>query len=291
MNLIPPKLAMISNLTGYGRCSLAVAIPVVSAMKVQACPVPTALYSNHLAFPTWFCKDLTDDTEGYLKGFSDLQLSFDGIYFGFVGSPAQIAAAERFFQSQPQAKIILDPAMGDHGKMYSSLTPAHCEGIKGLIKYAHIFTPNLTEACLLTDTPFPGEDWDEKELLQFSGKNKFSGARINFLRELSEKLHALGAEQIVITGIRAGDCYINYVSDAAGAKILPSPIKGKPYHGTGDLFAAVLCGDALHGVPLTDSVKKASAFVGACIEVSERAGVPEREGVLFENCLSLLTQN
>lgn len=274
MNYITPKLAMISNLTGYGRCSLAVAIPVVSVMGVQACPVPTALYSNHLAFPTWFHKDLTDEMPGYLKGFSDLNISFDGIYYGFVGSMEQMETAKSFFASQPQAKIILDPAMGDHGKMYSSLTKAHCEGIRGLIPYSHILTPNLTEACLLTDTPYHHGVWSEEEL-----------------RDLANKLHGFGAKQIVITGIREDDCYVNFVSENNGQSFCPltTPIKGQPYHGTGDLFAAVLSADAVKGVPLTESIKKASAFVGACVAYSEKAGVAEKDGVLFENCLHLLT--
>lgn len=270
MNYIPKKLAMISNLTGYGRCSLAVAIPVVSVMGVQACPVPTALYSNHLAFPTWFHKDLTEEMPGYLEGFSNLNLSFDGIYYGFVGKDQQIDCAENFFRSQPQAKIILDPAMGDHGKMYSSLTAAHYQGIQRLIKYSHIFTPNLTEACLLTDTPYH-EDWEKEDL-----------------KELADKLHDLGAKKIVITGIRTKDSYLNYVSDGSTSQMLSSPIKGKPYHGAGDLFAAVISADTLNDVSLTDSVKKASAFVGACVEFSEKAGVREKDGLLFENCLSML---
>lgn len=271
MNYIPPKLAMISNLTGYGRCSLAVAIPVVSALGVQACPVPTALYSNHLAFPTWFHRDLTEEMPGYLEGFSNLDLSFEGIYYGFVGSEEQMVTAENFFRSQPQAKIILDPAMGDHGKMYSSLTPNHCTGIKRLIPYSHIFTPNLTEACLLTDTEYHAGEWSEDELCS-----------------LSSKLHALGAKQIVITGIRTTDSYINYISDGNCRESITHPIMGQPYHGAGDLFSAIISADALQGVPLEDSVKKASAFVGACVAFSEKAGVPEKDGLLFETCLPLL---
>lgn len=273
MNYIPPKLAMISNLTGYGRCSLAVAIPVVSVMGVQACPVPTALYSNHLAFPTWFQKDLTEEMPGYLKGFSDLNISFEGIYYGFVGNKEQMIAAKAFFKSQPQAKIILDPAMGDHGKMYSSLTKAHCEGIKELIPYSHILTPNLTEACLLTGIEYHPGAWTENELCA-----------------LAEKLHLLGANKIVITGIREEGRYVNFLSEDNGQSycLLSTPIKGQPYHGTGDLFAAVMAADAVNGVSLTDSIKKASTFVGACVEYSEKSGVPEKDGVLFEKCLSML---
>ncbi len=273
MNYIPPKLAMISNLTGYGRCSLAVAIPVVSVMGVQACPVPTSLYSNHLAFPTWFHKDLTGEMPGYLKGFSDLNISFDGIYYGFVGSKEQMETAKNFFKSQPQAKIILDPAMGDHGRMYSSLTQEHCNGIRELIPYSHILTPNLTEACLLTGMEYHDGKWTESELWG-----------------LANKLHALGAKQIVITGIREDDCYVNFISENNGQSfsLLSTPIEGQPYHGTGDLFAAVISADTVKGVSLTESVKKASAFVGACVAYSEKLSVPEKDGVLFENCLSLL---
>lgn len=274
MNRIPPRLAMISNLTGYGRCSLAVAVPVVSAMGVQACPIPTALYSNHLGFPTCFHKDLNEEMEGFFDGFARLSLSFDGIYYGFVGNVGQITAAETFFQSQPQAKILLDPAMGDHGKMYSSLTQEHCSSIRKLIPYSHILTPNLTEACLLTDTPFGPDIQEEKSL-----------------RRLAEKLHCLGAKQVVITGIPGNFGYVNFLSDGCHFQALSFPGKGKPYHGTGDLFAAVLAADMLTEISIEDSIKKASAFVGACVAVSEKAGVPEKDGVLFENCLSMLVKH
>lgn len=278
-NIIPPKLAMISNLTGYGRCSLAVAIPVVSVLKVQACPAPSGLYSNHLAFPTWHHQDLTGGLQGYLEGFNNLSVKYDGIYYGFPGNETQIEIVEAFIRSQPQAKLLIDPAMGDHGKIYSSLTPDRVEAIKKLFPYTHIITPNLTEACLLAGIPYEASGWTEKKLEVLAGK-----------------IHDLGAKNVVITGVREGNCYLNFVSETIAEEggirlehtFWTTPAKGNLYHGTGDLFSAVMAADMLHAVPLVKSVKKAASFVGDCIEYSDNANVDEKDGVLFEPCLHML---
>lgn len=294
MTQIPPKLALINDLTGFGRCSLAVAIPVVSALKVQACPVPTALFSNHMAFPTWAFRDLTDTLPDYLDGFSKLGLSFDGICCGFLGSVRQAEIAEQFFRSQPDALIILDPVMADHGKLYSSVMPDYCVAMKKLVAAADIITPNITEACLLTDTPYTENGWNEENL-----------------SILADALHDLGPAKVVITGIREQDNFTNFVSmigntgdDATPSanihsgtnvatapvrSLLSSPIKGQSRPGTGDIFASIIAADALQHVELAVSVQKAASFIGHCTELSDRAGLPVKEGVLFENILGELT--
>lgn len=276
-NSVPKKLAMINDLTGFGRCSLAVAVPVVSVMGVQACPVPTSLFSNHMAFPIWHSDDYTPHMQDYLDCWEKLHLHFDGILCGFLGNTAQAAILSRFMEQQKAAggsTIILDPVMGDHGKLYSSITPAYFDAMKELLKHADIITPNLTEACFLTDSPFPDRLPDTV-----------------FLASIADKLHALGPSRIVITGLYENSFYYNYLSvlqPSHAKKLYTTQAGGPSRHGTGDLFASIIAADALNGVPFGASVKKAAEFVRICTKGSAAANIPIEEGVCFEKYLDRL---
>lgn len=294
---IPPKLAMIHDITGFGRCSAAVAIPIVSVLKVQACLIPTSIFSNHTGFPTWHFDDYTKQMPAYLEGLQKLQLIFDGIYCGFLGSVAQIELIENFIRAQQQKQlaqghptkplIIVDPVMGDHGKAYHTITDAHCRKMQQLVRLASIITPNITEACLLTDTPY---------------KEHFTEAELQIL---AKQLHQMGPDKIVITGIRSEDCYVNYIfcpSDTAGQissqyhsipHALPydfcrMPIAGESRPGTGDIFASIIAAKAMTGGSFPQSVLTAASFVKVCTEASSQAGIPIEEGVCFENYLNML---
>ena len=159
---IPKKIAMINDIAGYGRCSTTVSLPIISAMGVQVCPVPTSVFSNHTGFPVHFMHDCTPILPQYLEKWQELELTFDGIYCGFLGSVEQIGIVRDFLVSQIEIQeskalsarpaVILDPVMGDHGKAYRTVTPEHCAQMKELLSLADIITPNITEACLLADT-------------------------------------------------------------------------------------------------------------------------------------------
>ena len=150
------KVAMINDLSGYGRCSLTVAVPILSAMKVQCCPVPTSILSNHTGFPVYFFDDYTAKLPAYLEKWGELGLEFDGIVSGFLGSVEQIRIVEdmigRF--KGPETKVVVDPIMGDNGKKYATYTEPMCEGMRRLVGLGDVVTPNLTEACILTDRPY-----------------------------------------------------------------------------------------------------------------------------------------
>lgn len=274
---IPRKLAMINDIAGYGRCSTTESLPIVSAMKVQACPVPTAIFSNHTGFPAHFMHDCTPYMKEYLDQWNALGFHFDGVYCGFLGSADQVAIVSDYLNTCPDTCFILDPVMGDHGKAYRTITPEHCEKMKELLSYARVITPNLTEACLLTDTPYQESDWNEESLSL-----------------LAKKLHAMGPAQIVITGLRDGDDYLNFISqhdaDTFRTFIHRTPSAGHSWHGTGDIFASIIAADAVNGTPLFQSVEKAAGFVSTCIRASIELGIPEKDGVCFENFLHLLTQ-
>ena len=159
-----PRLAMINDMAGFGRCSTAVSLPVISVMGVQVCPVPTSILSNHLGFPRCCAVDFTPRMRDYIGTWKKLALSFDGLYCGFLGEPKQAAIVEEFLDMFRPPIFLLDPVMADHGRLYSSVTEEHCQRLKKLAARAHILTPNLTEACLLTDTPYREEGWEEDEV-------------------------------------------------------------------------------------------------------------------------------
>lgn len=278
--MIPKKLAVINDIAGYGRCSLTTALPVISILKVQACPVPTSVFSNHTGFPDWYSHDLTDCLPDYLRKWEELKLRFDGIYCGYLGSERQIDIVSGFLEAQhmlSEPMILLDPVMGDHGKTYSGISKAHCARMKSLVRRARILTPNLTEACLLTDTPYSAA---QEAVLSGSG----------LIREMLSALHDMGPEQIVITGILEDGQLANYISDQKNQSfsIYKTPVAGPFRHGTGDLFASIAAAECLNGRSLFAAVQKASDFIGLCIAGTQKENVPETDGVCFENYLSFL---
>lgn len=312
----PLKIAMINDLTGFGHCSLAVAIPIISVMGVQACPVPTGIFSNHMAFPEWHYTDFTHEMSSYLSVWERLSLSFDGISCGFLGNEALIPTLSSFFRQQKEACgtcILLDPVMGDHGRAYSSVTPSYQKALTGLCSLADILTPNLTEACFLTGTAYPEELLTDASGALLSGQSDASGTLFSglsgasgtlfsglsgasdrseplllLLSGMAAKLHAMGIGKVVITGIKIGNFFGNYVSVSGSGELLFSPAGGPSRPGTGDIFAAILSADAVKGVPFTDSVKKAAEFVRICTEGSAALNIPIVEGVCLEQYLSLL---
>ncbi len=267
------KIAVVNDLSGFGRCSLAVAMPIISAMKVQCCPVPTAILSNHTGFESYFFEDYTSRMESYVAEWKKLGLHFDGICTGFLGSKKQIALVTKFLQefTDPDTIVLIDPVMGDYGKPYPTYTPQMCREMKKLVQYADILTPNLTEACLLTDTPYK-EKW-----------------RVAEITEMAEALSTMGPEKIAVTGIPQGSFLANLCYEKG------QPVKMRRTHqigtsrsGTGDIFAAILAADAVNGVPFEDSVRKASLFIKRCIVSSIEKEIPLTDGVCFEEHLSRL---
>lgn len=271
-----PRLAMINDIAGFGRCSTTVSLPVISVMKVQVCPVPTSVLSNHLGFPLCHFDDYTSHMRDYIKVWNELGLTFDGLYCGFLGNEEQIDIVREFVEMFRPPLFLLDPVMGDHGRAYSSITETHVQKMKELLPLADIITPNITEACLLTGTPWKDGEWTMQEL---------SG--------LCERLASLCLKDsvsasIVITGIRQGDFLVNFLWDDGVYTTVASPIAGASRPGTGDIFASILAADAVRGETLLSSVQKAANFVGLCITGSEKAGTPVQEGVVFEKYLAAL---
>ncbi|MDD5935114.1 MAG: pyridoxamine kinase [Clostridiales bacterium] len=268
------KIAVINDFTGFGRCSVAVAMPIISYMKVQCCPVPTSIFSNHTGFDQYFFDDYTNRMEDYIAQWRHLGLKFEAITSGFLGSKEQIAIVKNFIQEfkTNRTKVIIDPVMGDNGKLYSIYTDEMCQKMKELVEFADIITPNLTECCILTDTPYKDGKWKMKELLA-----------------MVEKLSEQGPEKVVVTGIRQGDFIANLVHEKGkDYRILRTHRVGTERSGTGDVFSAIIAADAVNGVAFDKSVKKASNFIKKCILRSIELEIPKTDGVCFEEVLHTL---
>ncbi len=179
------KIAVIQDLSGYGRCSMTVALPVISAMRVQCCPVLTSVFSNHTGYPQYFFDDYTDRMPAYIEKWKRLGLDFDGIYTGFLGSTEQIRIVGDFIRDfgGPETTVIIDPVMGDNGKAYITYTPALCDRMKELAAQADLLTPNVTELCILTDTPYGTGRFTGKQYEEMAGSWRLWGRRKSLLRE------------------------------------------------------------------------------------------------------------
>lgn len=283
-----PRLAMINDIAGFGRCSTTVSLPVISVMKVQVCPVPTSVLSNHLGFPLCHFDDYTSHMRDYIKVWGELGLTFDGLYCGFLGNEEQIDIVREFVEMFQPPLFLLDPVMGDHGRTYSSITETHVQKMKELLPLADIITPNITESCLLTGTPWKDGEWTLQELSGLCERLADICQQESVTSgEASTGTTANGAS-IVITGIRQGDSLVNFLWDDGVYTTVSTPIAGASRPGTGDIFASILAADAVRGETLLSSVQKAANFVGLCIAGSEKAGTPVQEGVVFEKYLAAL---
>ena len=268
------KIAVINDMTGFGRCSLAAEIPVISRLGVQCCAVPTAILSNHTGFESCFLDDYTRHFSAYTAEWKKLDLRFRGILTGFLGSAEQFALVEAFLSDFAGADTVIcvDPVMGDNGRAYRSYTPEMCSAMAALVRRAHIITPNLTEACLLTGTEYHEGVWHRRELT-----------------ELLAALRDMGPERIVITGIPQGEYIANLASDGnTPPRLLRQHRIGESRSGVGDVFSAVIAADAVCGADFLSSVRRASAFVKKCIRRTVEMGIPRTDGLCFEEVLGQL---
>ncbi|MCQ2535686.1 MAG: pyridoxamine kinase [Lachnospiraceae bacterium] len=269
------KIALINDVTGFGRCSIAVMAPIVSAMKIQAVTVPTAILSAHTQFPEYYFDDYTSKMTDYIETYKKLQLSFDAIATGFLGSMEQVEIVINFIKNFKNDNnfILVDPVMGDYGKLYQTYTPQMCEKMKELVQYADIITPNLTELCTLLDYEYP--------------RGKIT---LDMLHEMCKELAKKGPKHIVVTGINLNQTQIaNYIYDTDLAesgdddfRIVMVDRIGGDRSGTGDVISSIIAGMYMNGYSVYDAVKKAADFVSKCIRYCEENKVPNHYGLCFE---------
>ncbi|MBE6915245.1 MAG: pyridoxamine kinase [Ruminococcaceae bacterium] len=271
MNQPIKRCAVINDLSGFGRCSLTVAIPVLSALGIQACALPTAILSNHTGFEHFYFEDYTDRMREYASHWSRLGLEFDSIYTGFLGSEKQVEAILEFVEQFRTADTLLfvDPAMADHGELYTTCTAELVDKMRDLVCHADVITPNLTEACLLTGESYHGH-------IETEGYDKIFA--------LAETLADMGPKQVIITGVKKGDHVANVVVDRTENTrfVVESEHVSCEYCGTGDTFASALCGYLTAGMDLREALEKTSDFVAKTIRYSFEHKLPPLEGVAFE---------
>lgn len=264
------KIAVINDFCGFGRCSLAVELPIISAMGVQCCPLPTSIFSNHTGFPSFFYTDYTSHMAEYSREWEKLDLRFQGIATGFLGSAEQIGLVKEFLEKfkTEGTQVIVDPVMGDYGKLYPTYSPELAGRMHELLPYADILTPNLTEACILTGADYQ-EDMGEEQLLA-----------------LCQKLSDQGPEKVVISGLNRGDGLCNFVYQRGEepAQVWSEKVGGNR-SGTGDVFCAVLAADMVNGVPFRQSVERAARYITKTIRRTVELGIPPTDGIAIEEYL------
>ena len=271
-----PRVAAVHDLCGYGKCSLGVAIPVLSAAGIDVCPVPTSLFSAHTRFPKFYMHDTTPMLADYLDAWREEGIELDGIYSGFLGSAEQVDAILRLYREYPGALRLVDPVMGDGGSKYPT-SDEMCEAMKGLVDGADVLTPNLTEASIITGIPYAGQDVDEA-----------------YVRRMTDALLGMGAKSVVLKGVvHEGEKTIrNYVAVADGDGA-PEEVSGEllPYmlHGTGDLFASGLVAAVYAGESLLSATRFASELVRHAMQITPEQPDYEVRGVSFESVLGDVT--
>jgi len=274
------RCACIHDLAGLGHCSLTAAIPILAAMGIQPCPVPTAVLSSQTdGYSGYSYLDMTQELPAYIHHWKRLKMTFDGIFTGFIGSDSQLSIMEDFLSAFSGAMKVVDPVMGDNGKPYDTYTEKMCAGMRRLVTKADIITPNLTEAALLL-----GEDYQ-------SAPRDPSAISV-----WASRLSREAVRRVVITGIPSEDNRNLHiaVSENGKTRILTRPVVAADtachgsYPGTGDIFASVLTGFLLKKKTLAYAAAQAANFVSASILRTAALNTPRCEGLCFEPLLGSL---
>ena len=270
------RIALINDITGFGRCSVTVQLPLISAMRVQACPLPTAILSVHTGFPNHYLDDYTDRMRPYMENWAANALEFDAILTGFLGSERQIEVVleciARFKQRTTQ--LVVDPVMGDNGSLYSSYTPALCAKMRQLLPQADVVTPNLTEACQLLGADYPtGGLVTEDELAR-----------------MAAAIAAMGPRTVIITGLHADENVRTYLYADGCGRSFDNPKVGRDRSGAGDAFSAIIAAALVRGIPLAEAVPRAADFIGHCLTYAEELDLPWNHGLPFEEFMGELTE-
>ncbi len=271
------RIVTIQDISCFGKCSLTVALPIISACGVEACPIPTAVLSTHTGgFKGFTIHDLTREITPIAEHWKTLDMNFDGIYTGYLGSKEQLKIVSDFIDDfkKENTVVFIDPVMGDHGKLYAGFDESFAKEMVSLVKKGDIIAPNLTEASYLL-----GEKY----------KENYTSAEI---KEMLLKLSELGAKTVIITGVRHGDKLgvIAYESEKNEFTEYFRERINDTFHGTGDVFASVCSSALVKGFSVKESIERATDFVVECIQHTS----PDKENhwysVKFEECIPSLVK-
>lgn len=268
------KVAAVHDLSGVGRVSLTVVIPILSSMGFQACPLPTAVLSSHTQYPHFSFLDLTDEMVKIIREWEELDIHFDAFYTGYLGSSRQINIVGDFIRRfrREDDLVVIDPVLGDNGRLYTNFDATMVYEMQKLIRHADVITPNLTELFYLLDKEYQTELSDEE--LKF------------YLRELSGK----GPEVVIITSVPVQDTphmTSVYAYNRTGNRYwkVTCPYLPAHYPGTGDTFTSVITGSLLQGDSLPIALDRATQFILQGIRATFGYEYDNREGILLEKVL------
>ena len=266
------RIMTVQDISCVGRCSLTVALPIISAAGVEAGVLPTAILSTHTAFPKFTFKDLTDEITPIKNTLKELNIDFDAIYTGYLGSFLQLELVEDFIDSFKDngAFVLIDPVMADNGRLYSGFTPEFAKRMAKLVGKADLVVPNITEASFMLDMPY-NPDYDEQ-----------------YVRDMLKKLTELGCPKAALTGISLSPDKIGvYSYDSLSDKYFYYANEKLPnsYHGTGDIYASAVLGALMRGISLERSLSIAVDFTLDCMKKTEADPNRRFYGVNFESAL------
>lgn len=269
------RILAVHDISCIGRCSLTVALPILSAAGIETSVLPTAVLSTHTGnFKDYTFRDLTDDINPISNHWQSLGITFESIFTGYLGSYKQITLVEELFDkfSTENTFIMVDPVMGDNGKLYSNLTNDFAVGFRKLCSKADVITPNLTEASLLLDIPFCNLGYSKE-----------------YIQDILIKLSELGPKQVVLTGVSFADNQLGCAVYDSRTKetdyIFEEKVEGF-YHGTGDVFSSSLLAALINGFSLSSAAAAAVGFTAGAIRRTKRLGAETRYGVNFEDGLA-----
>ncbi len=268
------RVAAIHDISGFGKCSLTVALPIISAAGIETSVVPTAVLSTHTGGFTGFTyRDLTEDLNPFFEHWKSLDIKFDAIYTGFLGSFEQLDLISKFFDmfKEKDTTILVDPVMADNGELYKIFSPEFAKGMAKLCTKADIIVPNITEATLLV-----GEKYQDGPYTK------------EYIENLMKKLSELGPKQIVLTGVFFDDKELGAATyDRTTGKTGYALAKRIPgyYHGTGDVFGSALLSAIMNDFDLTQAAQIAVNFTTESINRTADAKTDLRFGVNFEQSI------
>lgn len=269
------RIVTIQDISCVGKCSLTVALPIISAMGVETSIIPTAVLSTHTMFNNFTCKDLTDEIEPITKHWKEENIGFDAIYTGYLGSFEQIDIIANLFDEfkTPDNIILVDPVMADNGKLYPAFDEAFAKKMATLCAKADIIVPNITEASFMTGMEYK-EVYDEAYIKEMLGKLSELGAKISVLTGVSFKEGTTG----VMGYDKENDEYFYYANEKLNAS----------YHGTGDIFASTCVGALMNGLDWKEALKIAADYTAECIRITMEDPAKPWYGVNFEEAMPYL---
>ena len=274
------RVVSIQDISCLGKCSLTVALPIISAMGVETCVVPTAVLSTHTGgFSGFTFHDLTQEVAPIADHWAKEGISFDAIYTGYLGSFEQIHLVSQFFDrfGGQDTLIYVDPAMADNGVLYTGFTPEFAKEMGKLCGKADVIVPNLTEASFMLGVDYVGEDYDEA-----------------YIRDLLKQLTGLGCKTAVLTGVSFAPGQIGAMAYDPATDTYASYFNEKlpvSFHGTGDVFASACVGALMNGKDLAGALKIAVDYTLECIRGTQNDPDARWYGVNFESAIPMLVHS